>query len=74
MQVTNPEVELSDKSPGNEVATRSRVNKRWALGTLEAEFDVHHGRRSQEKFLGGWDICQMQERFRCHVLDRGEGY
>ena len=73
-QVSNPEVEVSDKSLGNEVVTRSRVNKRWALGTLEAEFDVHHGRCSQEKFLGGWVICQRQERFWYHVLDRSEGY
>ena len=73
-QVSNPEVELSDKSLGNEVATRSRVNKRRALGTLEVEFDVHHGRCSQEKFLGCWYICQWQERFKYHVLDRSEGY
>ena len=73
-QVSNPEVELSDKSLRNEVVTRSRVNKRWALGTLEVEFDVRHGRCSQEKFLGGWDTCQRQERFRSHFLERSEGY
>ena len=73
-QVSNPEVEMSDNSLGIEVVTRSRANKHWALGTLEVEFDVHHGRCSQEKFLDGWDICQRQEWFRYHVLDRSEGY